>query len=123
MLSTVTLERLREGWRVARAQGTMLHQLRRLCYGPEKLKALGTSSNRVSHDLRPWPRSINAFLCTMLRHSFATHCAGVEVDIQEWCMRKGTSGPTTTAHDLQVATDFLVGSHQPAIDNAHPVHQ
>ncbi len=107
MLSPVLLERLRNWWRAARAQGKMLEG-GWLFPGQNPINPLGTRQlNRVVHTAAHAARIDKRVSMHTLRHSFATHLLEQKVDIRVIQVLLGHKKLETTALYAQVATGIL----------------
>jgi len=107
MLSPVLLERLRAGWRAARAQGKRLDG-GWLFPGQNPVNPLSTRQlNRICHAAAA-AASINKRVSMhTLRHSYATHLLEQKVDIRIIQVLLGHKRLETTALYTQVATEVL----------------
>jgi integrase/recombinase XerD len=107
MLSPVLLERLRNWWRYAHAQGKM-REGGWLFPGQDPIDPLSTRQlNRVIHAAADEAHIDKRVSMHTLRHSFATHLLEQKVDIRVIQVLLGHRKLDTTARYVQVATDLL----------------
>jgi integrase/recombinase XerD len=119
MLSPVLLERLRMGWRAARAQGKMPDG-GWLFPGLDPIDPLSTRQlNRAIHAAAESARIDKPVSMHTLRHSFATHLLEQKVDIRVIQVLLGHKKLETTALYAQVATELLREVVSP-LEHLHP---
>jgi site-specific recombinase XerD len=107
MLSPILLERLREWWRVARAQGKMLDG-GWLFPGQNPINPMSTRQlNRACHAAATAAELDKRVSMHTLRHSYATHLLEQKVDIRVIQVLLGHKKLETTSLYTQVATDLL----------------
>jgi len=107
MLSPVMLERLRTGWRVARAQGKMLDG-GWIFPGLNPVEPLTTRQlNRAVHEAALAARIDKRVSMHTLRHSFATHLLEQKVAIRVIQVLLGHKKLETSSFNTHAATEIL----------------